>query len=101
LYRKQGLRGVSREDAYRMVQRHAMRAWKDGLDFRKLVMKDREISGRVPARQIERAFDLKRQLSNIDKIFARVFQDEATAPASAKPTRKTQARPRSRKGNGH
>ncbi len=65
--------GVSREDAYRMVQNHAMRAWKEGLDFRQLVMSDKEITGLVPHPKIERAFDLKRQLRNIDKIFARVF----------------------------
>ena len=65
--------GVSREEAYRMVQKHAMHAWKEGLNFRNLVMKDKQITRRVPRRQIERAFDLKRQLRNIDKIFARVF----------------------------
>jgi adenylosuccinate lyase len=68
--------GVSREDAYRMVQKHAMRAWKQGLNFRELVLKDKQISKRVPRAQIERAFDLKRQLRNIDKIFARVFAGE-------------------------
>src|SRR5438270_8270829 len=66
--------GVSREDAYRMVQSHAMHAWKEGLDFKELVLGDKEITGRVPREQIERAFDLKRQLRNIDKIFARVFK---------------------------
>src|SRR5256885_13501970 len=66
--------GVSREDAYRMVQRHAMHAWQEGLNFRELVMKDKNITKRVPREQIERAFDLKRQLRNIDKIFARVFE---------------------------
>jgi adenylosuccinate lyase len=65
--------GVSREDAYRTVQKHAMRAWKQGLNFRELVLKDKQITKRVPPRQIERAFDLKRQLRNVDKIFARVF----------------------------
>ena len=65
--------GVSREDAYRMVQTHAMRAWKEDLDFRQLVLKDRNITSRVPAKQVERAFDLNRQLKNIDKIFKRVF----------------------------
>ena len=65
--------GVSREDAYRAVQSHAMRAWKEGLNFRELVLKDKSITSRVPRQQIERAFDLKRQLRNIDKIFARVF----------------------------
>src|SRR5438552_488486 len=67
--------GVSREDAYRMVQRHAMRAWKEGLNFHQLVLTDKEITTRVPAQQIEHAFDLRRQLKNVDKIFARVFKN--------------------------
>jgi adenylosuccinate lyase len=65
--------GMSREDAYRLVQKHAMRAWKEDLNFRELVMNDPEITSRVPKKQIEQAFDLKRQLRNVDKIFARVF----------------------------
>ena len=65
--------GVSREEAYRMVQRHAMRAWQEGRNFRELVLKDNEITKRVPRAQVERAFDLKRQLRNVDKIFVRVF----------------------------
>ena len=65
--------GMSREDAYRLVQKHAMRAWKEELVFRDLVMNDPEITDRVPRQQIEQAFDLKRQLRNVDKIFARVF----------------------------
>jgi len=68
--------GVSREDAYRLVQSHAMHAWKEGLDFRQLILGDKEISSRVPRKQIEYAFDLSRQLKNVDKIFARVFGEE-------------------------
>jgi adenylosuccinate lyase len=79
--------GVSREDAYRMVQSHAMRAWKENLDFRELVLKDKSITSRVPAKQLEHAFDLKRQLRNIDKIFARVFKG-----AGVKAQRKASAR---------
>jgi adenylosuccinate lyase len=66
-------RGMSREDAYRLVQQHAMRAWKEDLNFRDLVMHDPEITSRVPKEQIEQAFSLQRQLRNVDKIFARVF----------------------------
>jgi adenylosuccinate lyase len=81
--------GVSREDAYRMVQEHAMQAWKEDLDFRKLVLSDKNITSRVPARQLENAFDLKRQLRNIDKIFARVFKkSEAKATTKKKTTRR-------------
>jgi adenylosuccinate lyase len=65
--------GVSREEAYRLVQGHAMRAWKEGLNFRALVTRDKSITGRVPREQVERAFELKRQVKNVDKIFARVF----------------------------
>ena len=76
--------GMSREDAYRLVQSHAMRAWKEGLNFKELVLAEKEITSRVPRAQIERAFDLKRQLRNIDKIFARVFGEQAEA--AQKPT---------------
>src|SRR5438270_261193 len=80
--------GVSREDAYRMVQSHAMHAWKEGLDFKELVLGDKEITGRVPREQIERAFDLKRQLRNVGKIFARVFPEAATSKKTAKTKRR-------------
>ncbi len=66
--------GMSREDAYRLVQKHAMRAWKEDLNFREEVMKDTEITSRVPGKQIEHAFSIQRQLRNVDKIFERVFR---------------------------
>jgi adenylosuccinate lyase len=85
--------GVSREDAYRTVQSHAMRAWKEGLNFHDLVIGDKEITGRVPRKQIEHAFDLERQLRNIDKIFARVFgKDGSRRKSSRKASAKTRAR---------
>ena len=73
--------GMSRESAYRLVQKYAMRAWKKGENFRKLVLADKSITTRVPRKQVELAFDLKRQLRNVDKIFARVFPD---APRKSK-----------------
>ena len=81
--------GVSREDAYRLVQGHAMRAWKEDLDFHELVLNDPEIAGRVPRARIERAFDLKRQLRNIDKIFARVFPQAGRKASAKRATTKT------------
>jgi adenylosuccinate lyase len=75
--------GVSREDAYRLVQSHAMRAWKENLDFHELIVNDPEIGGKVPRAKIEHAFDLKRQLKNIDKIFGRVFAKKAGADKGA------------------
>jgi adenylosuccinate lyase len=83
--------GISREDAYRLVQGHAMHAWREGLDFHELVLNDPTIAGRVPRAKIARAFDLKRQLKNIDKIFARVFPEKAnkkTAGTSVKARRR-------------
>jgi adenylosuccinate lyase len=77
--------GISREDAYRLVQAHAMRAWKEGRNFHELVTADDNITSRVPSKVIQRAFDLKRQLRNIDAIFARVFGSKA---ASDKRSRK-------------
>jgi adenylosuccinate lyase len=94
--------GVSREDAYRLVQSHAMRAWKEDLDFHELIVNDPEISGRVPRAKIDRAFDLKRQLKNIDKIFARVFPDKIAtnvrinASKAASPKKKVARQKRSR-----
>jgi adenylosuccinate lyase len=71
--------GVSREEAYRAVQSHAMRAWKEGLDFHQLILADKDITAKVPRKQIEYAFDLDRQLKNVDKIFARVFGKKSDA----------------------
>jgi adenylosuccinate lyase len=65
--------GMLREDAYRLVQKHAMEAWKNGTNFREAVHGDPEIRGKLSEQQIERAFDLKRQLGNVGKIFERVF----------------------------
>jgi adenylosuccinate lyase len=66
-------KGVLREDAYRWVQRHAMKAWETGGEFRELVLADPDISQAMPRDEILSAFDLNRQLRNVDAIFARVF----------------------------
>jgi len=65
--------GMLREDAYRLVQGHAMRAWKDDLVFRDLIKADPEITARLSPEKIEHAFDLSRQLRNVDAIFDRVL----------------------------
>jgi adenylosuccinate lyase len=84
--------GVSREDAYRLVQSHAMQAWREGLDFHDLVVNDPTIRGRVPRAKIEHAFDLKRQLKNIDKIFARVFPNKTAVTKAAASSKKKAVR---------
>lgn len=82
--------GMTREDAYRLVQGHAMRAWKEGLNFREEILADKEITSKVPRKQVEFAFDLQRQLKNVDKIFARVFgkQNSLSKGKSKKKTAK-------------
>ena len=65
--------GMSREAAYQVVQKHAMRAWQQGLNFRELVQKDKHITSRLSSKKLAHAFNLNRQLRNVDKIFERVF----------------------------
>ena len=68
--------GMSREDAYRLVQKHAMASWKNGTNFREAIRNDSEIRSKLSGEQIERAFNLERQLGNVDGIFARVFSSD-------------------------
>jgi len=65
--------GMLREQAYRIVQGHAMRAWEEEGDFRAAVEADPEIRAVLSPQQIAEAFSLVRQLRNVDQIFARVF----------------------------
>ena len=65
--------GMSREDAYRLVQQHAMRSWKEDLVFRDEIAAVPEITARLSPAKLARAFDYTRQLANVDAIFARVL----------------------------
>jgi len=65
--------GMLREDAYKLVQTHAMRAWKDDLVFRDLIAADPAVTKLLSADKLARAFDYKRQLANVDEIFDRVL----------------------------
>ena len=60
--------GLTRDDAYRIVQRNAMRAWDEGVDFRSLLEADPD----VPNEMLDDAFDLRRSLSNLDTVFAQL-----------------------------
>jgi adenylosuccinate lyase len=68
--------GMLREDAYRLVQEHAMNAWQNDLIFRDLVTQDPAISSRLTPDKLARTFDLNRQLGNVDAIFDRVLHEE-------------------------
>ena len=66
-------RGVSREQAYEWVQRNAMRSFHDQKDFKALVLDDQDVRNVLKEAEIEKAFDLREQLRNVDVIFDRVF----------------------------
>ncbi len=65
--------GMLREEAYRVVQAHAMRAWEEAVDFRAAVEADPVITAVLPRDRIAESFRLDRQLRNVDRIFQRVF----------------------------
>ncbi|KJF66483.1 MULTISPECIES: adenylosuccinate lyase [Rhizobium] len=65
--------GVSREDAYRLVQRNAMRVWEQGADFLEELLGDEEVRAALPEDVIREKFDLGYHTKHVDTIFARVF----------------------------
>lgn len=65
--------GMLREEAYKVVQSHAMRCWEEDGDFRASILADKQILSYLKLGQIDAAFSTARQLKNVDKIFARVF----------------------------
>jgi len=72
--------GMSREDAYRLVQGHAMRSWKEDLTFREEIANDPQIAKLLSPEKLSHAFDMTRQLSNVDEIFARVLGEKEYGP---------------------
>ena len=65
--------GMLREEAYRIVQAHAMRAWEEEGDFRAAIEADPQIRAAMTPEQLAESFSLDRQLRNVDRIFERVF----------------------------
>ena len=70
---EQTAKGMRREDAYRVVQGHAMDAWKADGDFRGRVASDPEIRKVLSETEVEEVFRLERYLGHVDAIFDRVF----------------------------
>jgi adenylosuccinate lyase len=66
--------GMLREEAYRIVQAHAMRAWDQNGDFLAAIEADTEIAKYLTRQQISDSFSVSRQLANVDRIFDQVFQ---------------------------
>ena len=67
--------GVSREDAYRLVQRNAMKVWEEGKDFQTELLADADVRAALSEVQIAEKFDLGYHTKHVDTIFARVFGD--------------------------
>jgi adenylosuccinate lyase len=68
-------KGVSREDAYAIVQPLAMRVWDECANFHDLVMKDSRVTEKLSREELDALFDVNNQLRNVDKIFKRVFEE--------------------------
>jgi len=66
-------KGITREDAYRWVQRNAMRVWDEGGTFKDKVLGDADILKVCEKKEIDKVFDSTRLLKNVDRIFERVF----------------------------
>jgi adenylosuccinate lyase len=68
--------GVPREEAYRIVQRDAMKVWEDGADFLEALLADKDVTKVLSPEQIRAQFDLAYHTKHVDTIFARVFGTE-------------------------
>jgi len=82
-------KGMTREEAYRLVQKHAMRVWQGDGDFLSLLTADAEVAKALSASELEALFDLEFHTKHVDEIFARVFgaAAAATSPVSGAPAR--------------
>jgi adenylosuccinate lyase len=66
-------KGVSREDAYAMVQRNAMPVWRGEGDFRTLLGQDPDVSAKLSPAELDELFDLSYHFKHVDTVFRRVF----------------------------
>jgi adenylosuccinate lyase len=70
-------KNISREQAYKWVQKNSLRAWKEKLDFKELILSDPEIKKVLSPEEIDNCFSLQPYLEKIDYIFERVFGNES------------------------
>jgi len=68
-------KGLTREEAYQLVQRNAMRAWEGKGSFLSLLKRDSKIKKHLSGKELGQVFNLKTQLKNVDKIFKRIFKN--------------------------
>ncbi|GAB6269006.1 adenylosuccinate lyase [Smithella sp. SC_K08D17] len=69
-------KGTTREEAYAIVQRNAMKSWKEGIEFKDLLEKDSTVTRYLKKKELVAIFNVKNFLKNLDFIFDRVFKDD-------------------------
>jgi adenylosuccinate lyase len=69
-------KGITREDAYAIVQNNAMKSWKEGLEFKDLLENDSTVTKHLNKKELAAIFNVKNFLKNLDFIFNRVFKDK-------------------------
>ena len=69
-------KGLTREDAYRLIQRNAMAVWQEGGQLKERLMQDPEVALHLSREEIEAVFDLRYHLKHVDTIFKKVFESE-------------------------
>jgi len=69
-------KGTTREDAYAIVKKNAMKSWQEGLEFRDLLEKDPIVTKYLKKKELVAIFNVKNFLRNLDFIFNRVFKDK-------------------------
>jgi adenylosuccinate lyase len=65
--------GVSREDAYKIVQRNAMKVWSDKVDFFELLLSDQDVAKAISKEKLKEIFDISYYSKNVDRIFDNIF----------------------------
>lgn len=65
-------KGLTRQEAYRLVQRNALKAWRERADFRQLLLADPEVAAKLPAAEMESLFDYQHYLRHVDRIYQRL-----------------------------
>ncbi len=73
-------RGATREDAYALVQKNAMKSWEQGADFKQLLLKDKNVMSRLKPKDMKNIFKVENFLKQVDFIFGRVFGETRCIP---------------------
>jgi adenylosuccinate lyase len=76
-------KGMSREAAYAVVQRNAMKSWQEGIEFKLLLQKDKRVMTCLNRKDLDHIFKVDHFLKNIDFIFSRVFKERRGFPFSS------------------